>query len=494
MYNLGLDLGTSFIKAALTECSSGNVVNVVSQPSSEQKIKVFKDGWAEQDPEIWWKNTCLAIKNLISLTNINPSLISRIGISYQMHGLVLLDDNGNLIRDSIIWCDDRAVSVGKKAFIELGKEKCIDQLLNSPANFTASKLKWVKNNEKELYNRVYKFMLPGDYIAYRFSGKMTTTNMGLSEAIFWDFKKNKIADFLLKHYEIDNSLIPEIVSNFGFQCKLNKKGSSECGLVENIPIYYRAGDQPNNALSLNVLKPGEVAATAGTSGVLFAVTDNKKTNENERINNFLHVEVDNSTSIGKLLCINGAGIQYAKLKNKLNIESYEEMNKLSLKVGVGSEELTYLPFGNGSERMLNNINVGSSMFNFDKRVHNNAHLIRATLEGIAFAFVYGMQILINDGVKPSVVRAGNDNLFKSNVFGNTVSTLINTEIEIYDTTGAVGAARAVDLNNRNFNEFGKNIIENDFLKTFSPQSNLSDYKVAYDLWVEKLKLTLNKNI
>ena len=494
MYNLGLDLGTSFIKAALTECSSGNVVNVVSQPSSEQKIKVFKDGWAEQDPEIWWKNTCLAIKNLISLTNINPSLISRIGISYQMHGLVLLDDNGNLIRDSIIWCDDRAVSVGKKAFIELGKEKCIDQLLNSPANFTASKLKWVKNNEKELYNRVYKFMLPGDYIAYRFSGKMTTTNMGLSEAIFWDFKKNKIADFLLKHYEIDNSLIPEIVSNFGFQCKLNKKGSSECGLVENIPIYYRAGDQPNNALSLNVLKPGEVAATAGTSGVLFAVTDNKKTNENERINNFLHVEVDNSTSIGKLLCINGAGIQYAKLKNKLNIESYEEMNKLSLKVGVGSEELTYLPFGNGSERMLNNINVGSSMFNFDKKVHNNAHLIRATLEGIAFAFVYGMQILIKDGVKPSVVRAGNDNLFKSNVFGNTVSTLINTEIEIYDTTGAVGAARAVDLNNRNFNEFGKNIIENDFLKTFSPQSNLSDYKVAYDLWVEKLKLTLNKNI
>ena len=494
MYNLGLDLGTSFIKAALTECSSGNVVNVVSQPSSEQKIKVLKDGWAEQDPEIWWKNTCLAIKNLISLTNINPSLISRIGISYQMHGLVLLDDNGNLIRDSIIWCDDRAVSVGKKAFIELGKEKCIDQLLNSPANFTASKLKWVKNNEKELYNRVYKFMLPGDYIAYRFSGKMTTTNMGLSEAIFWDFKKNKIADFLLKHYEIDNSLIPEIVSNFGFQCKLNKKGSLECGLVENIPIYYRAGDQPNNALSLNVLKPGEVAATAGTSGVLFAVTDNKKTNENERINNFLHVEVDNSTSIGKLLCINGAGIQYAKLKNKLNIESYEEMNKLSLKVGVGSEELTYLPFGNGSERMLNNINVGSSMFNFDKRVHNNAHLIRATLEGIAFAFVYGMQILIKDGVKPSVVRAGNDNLFKSNVFGNTVSTLINTEIEIYDTTGAVGAARAVDLNNRNFNEFGKNIIENDFLKTFSPQSNLSDYKVAYDLWVEKLKLTLNKNI
>ncbi len=490
MYNLGLDIGTSFIKAALTECSSGNKVNLVSEPSSEQEIIICKDGWAEQNPEIWWKNTCLAIKNLISLNNINPSLISGIGISYQMHGLVLLDSKGNSLRNSIIWCDDRAVDIGKQAFTELGQIKCINQLLNSPANFTASKLKWVKNNENELYNKIYKFMLPGDYIAYRLSGKMTTTKTGLSEAMLWDYKNNSVADFLLKHYEIDSSLIPEIVPTFGFQCKLNKKGSSECGLLEDIPIYYRAGDQPNNALSLNVLKPGEIATTAGTSGVVFAVTDNVKTNESERINNFLHVNINNSISLGKLLCINGAGIQYAKLKNELNIDSYVEMNKLSSVVEVGSEQLTYLPFGNGSERMLNNINVGSNMLNFDINVHKKEHIIRATLEGIAFAFVYGMQILINDGVKPKVIRAGNDNLFKSKVFGDTISTLINTDIEIYETTGAIGAARAVDLRNGDFNKFGNNIIDNDFLKTFSPQSNLNDYKNAYNLWVEKLELTL----
>ena len=490
MYNLGLDIGTSFIKAALTECSSGNKVNLVSEPSSEQEIIVLKDGWAEQNPEIWWKNTCLAIKNLISLNNINPSLISGIGISYQMHGLVLLDSKGNSLRNSIIWCDDRAVDIGKQAFTELGQIKCINQLLNSPANFTASKLKWVKNNENELYNKIYKFMLPGDYIAYRLSGKMTTTKTGLSEAMLWDYKNNSVADFLLKHYEIDSSLIPEIVPTFGFQCKLNKKGSSECGLLEDIPIYYRAGDQPNNALSLNVLKPGEIATTAGTSGVVFAVTDNVKTNESERINNFLHVNINNSISLGKLLCINGAGIQYAKLKNELNIDSYVEMNKLSSVVEVGSKQLTYLPFGNGSERMLNNINVGSNMLNFDINVHKKEHIIRATLEGIAFAFVYGMQILINDGVKPKVIRAGNDNLFKSKVFGDTISTLINTDIEIYETTGAIGAARAVDLRNGDFNKFGNNIIDNDFLKTFSPQPNLNDYKNAYNLWVEKLELTL----
>ena len=490
MYNLGLDIGTSFIKAALTECSSGNKVNLVSEPSSEQEIIVCKDGWAEQNPEIWWKNTCLAIKNLISLNNINPSLISGIGISYQMHGLVLLDSKGNSLRNSIIWCDDRAVDIGKQAFTELGQIKCINQLLNSPANFTASKLKWVKNNENELYNKIYKFMLPGDYIAYRLSGEMTTTKTGLSEAMLWDYKNNSVADFLLKHYEIDSSLIPKIVPTFGFQCKLNKKGSSECGLLEDIPIYYRAGDQPNNALSLNVLNPGEIAATAGTSGVVFAVTDNVKTNESERINNFLHVNINNSISLGKLLCINGAGIQYAKLKNELNIDSYVEMNKLSSVVEVGSKQLTYLPFGNGSERMLNNINIGSKMLNFDINIHKKEHVIRATLEGIAFAFVYGMQILINDGVKPKVIRAGNDNLFKSKVFGETISTLINTDIEIYETTGAIGAARAVDLRNGDFNKFGNNIIDNDFLKTFSPQPNLNDYKNAYNLWVEKLELTL----
>ena len=490
MYNLGLDIGTSFIKAALTECSSGNKVNLVSEPSSEQEIIVLKDGWAEQNPEIWWKNTCLAIKNLISLNNINPSLISGIGISYQMHGLVLLDSKGNSLRNSIIWCDDRAVDIGKQAFTELGQIKCINQLLNSPANFTASKLKWVKNNENELYNKIYKFMLPGDYIAYRLSGEMTTTKTGLSEGMLWDYKNNSIADFLLKHYEIDSSLIPEIVPTFGFQCKLNKKGSSECGLLEDIPIYYRAGDQPNNALSLNVLKPGEIATTAGTSGVVFALTDNVKTNESERINNFLHVNINNSISLGKLLCINGAGIQYAKLKNELNIDSYVEMNKLSSVVEVGSKQLTYLPFGNGSERMLNNINIGSKMLNFDINIHKKEHVIRATLEGIAFAFVYGMQILINDGVKPKVIRAGNDNLFKSKVFGETISTLINTDIEIYETTGAIGAARAVDLRNGDFNKFGNNIIDNDFLKTFSPQPNLNDYKNAYNLWVEKLELTL----
>ena len=333
-------------------------------------------------------------------------------------------------------------------------------------------------------------MLPGDYIAYKLSGKINTTKSGLSEGIFWDYKKDKISTELLNYYGIKESIFPEIVPSFGYQCCVDEKGANDTGLTPNTPINYRAGDQPNNALSLNVLTPGQIAATAGTSGVIYAVSSNLLTSESERINNFIHVSNDDNLIIGKLLCINGAGIQYSKLKKDLNIESFDEMNEMSNIPPVGSSNLIYLPFGNGSERMLNNKNIGSKLINFDQNVHEDSFVIRSTLEGIAFAFVYGMQILIKDGVKPDNIRSGNDNLFRSNVFGETIATLLNLNIEIYETTGAIGASRAVDLHLGDFDKFGNNIIENDFLKNYYPQKNKFDYLNAYNLWLKELKLTL----
>jgi len=492
MYSVGLDIGTSFIKAALTKNSSGKLIDLVLEPSKEQAIISFKDGWAEQDPEVWWNNSCKAIKSLISKNNLNPNDITSLGISYQMHGLVLVDKDGKCLRKSIIWCDDRAVEIGKNAYVRLGEKYCTENLLNSPANFTASKLKWVKENEPEIYSKIHKIMLPGDYIVFKFSEKITTTVCGLSEGIFWDFKKNKISSALLKNFQIPISMIPEIVPSFGFQCNVSLNVKNECGLSENVCINYRAGDQPNNALSLNVLKPGQVAATAGTSGVIYAVTDQLKTSETERINNFMHVSPKKDQLIGKLLCINGAGIEYAKLKTKLDLDSYEIMNLFSEKSPIGSNNLIYLPFGNGSERMLNNKNVGSKLINYDKEKHTNSDLIRATLEGIAFAFVYGMKILIKDGVNPNLIRAGNDNLFQSSVFSETISTVLNIKIELYNTTGAIGASRASNLNVSNLEKFASNVDKNDYFKTYKPRANNYDYTNAYDRWLNELKLVLNK--
>jgi xylulokinase len=493
MYNLGLDIGSSSIKAALVEISTGKSLGVIQEPKEEMGMFAQKNGWAEQKPNDWWLHICNAIKNLKKQYNISRTQIKGIGISYQMHGLVLVDKNGKPLRKSIIWCDSRAVEIGNKAFANIGEEKCASQLLNSPANFTASKLKWVKENEPEIYNQVHKFMLPGDYIAYKFSNKINTTISGLSEGILWDFKKDTIADFLLENYGIDKTLIPEIVDTFGIQSLVDEEGEKESGIAAGTPIYYRAGDQPNNALSLNVFNPGEVAATGGTSGVVYAVTDSLSAKESSRVNNFAHVNYQkkSATRIGKLLCINGAGIQYRWLLNNLAVNSYEEMNNFASEIPVGSDGVCLIPFGNGAERMLNNQEIGTRIVNLNLNNHHKGHMCRAALEGIAFSFFYGMEILKSDGIQASVIRAGNDNLFRSEIFANTVATLIQQEIEIYNTTGAIGAARAANLHKGDFESFGKTIMDNDHVMTFMPFKDQKPYLEAYNNWKKELDLILN---
>ena len=493
-YYLGLDIGSSSIKTALVEISSGKSIGIVQEPKEEMSMFAQKNGWAEQNPNDWWLHICNAITKLKKQYNISRTQIKGIGISYQMHGLVLVDKKGNPLRKSIIWCDSRAVENGNKAFLKIGKKKCASQLLNAPGNFTASKLKWVKENEPEIYKQIYKFMLPGDYVAYKFSNKINTTISGLSEGIFWDFKNDTIADFLLDHYGIDKSLVPDIVDTFGVQSLVDEKGEEESGIASGTPIYYRAGDQPNNALSLNVFNPGEVAATGGTSGVVYAVTDSLSAKESSRVNNFAHVNYKKGATprIGKLLCINGAGIQYRWLLNNLAVSSYEEMNTLALEIPVGSDGVCLIPFGNGAERMLNNKEVGTRIVNMNLNNHHKGHMCRAALEGIAFSFVYGMEIMKSDGIKASVIRAGNDNLFRSEIFANTVATLIEQEIEIYNTTGAIGAARAANLHKGDFESFGKLIMDNDHVITFMPFKDKKPYLDAYKNWKKELELVLNK--
>lgn len=491
MYYIGYDIGSSSIKVALVEAKSGKKIVVLNEPQNEMEIVSLHPNWAEQDPEIWWEHICVATKRAIRESNIDAAKISGIGISYQMHGLVIVDEKCNPLRNAIIWCDSRAIEIGNKAFTEIGEQKCATHLLNSPGNFTASKLKWVKENEPAIYEKIYKYMLPGDFIASKLTGEITTTKNGLSEGMLWDYKENKVADWLLDYYGIDQSLTPTIVENFTNQGFVNEKASKESGLPTGISVVYRAGDQPNNALSLNVLNPGEVAATGGTSGVFYAVTDVVSEQKGTRVNNFVHVNYEIETPrIGKLLNINGAGIQYRWLRNNMGSETYESMNRKASKIGIGSDGVVVIPFGNGAERMFNNKNIGTHFLNLNLNTHTNAHLFRASLEGIAFSFVYGMEILKEDNATINVIRAGNDNLFRSEIFSNTVATLIGHEIEIYNTTGAVGAARAVGLTDGDFEKFGSSITKNDHVMTFMPLKNKEPYEEAYKKWKKELELIL----
>ena len=490
MQFIGLDIGSSAVKGSIIDGGTGRCLASATHPKGSFEISSPKKGWAEQDPDWWWASVQTIIRKLLSNTDVKKERIAGIGIAYQMHGLVAVDQDLRAVRPSIIWCDSRAVETGDKAFNETGREKCLSNLLNSPGNFTASKLKWVKDNEPKTFERIHKVMLPGDYIAMRLSGIPSTTVSGLSEGIMWDFQNHSLAGFLLSNMGLSEELIPSTVPTFSDDLKINQAIAEELGLPSGIPISYRAGDQPNNAFSLSVLKPGEVAATAGTSGVIYGVSDAIKYDPKSRVNTFAHVNYSKEQPLlGILLCVNGTGILNSWVNKFISkdVVSFEEMNSVASTVPIGSDGLTILPFGNGAERMLENKDLGSSIHNLNFNSHSDAHLFRASQEGIAFAFNYGLKIMKGTGISPAVIRAGRANMFLSDVFAQTLSNITNTCIQLYNTDGALGAARGAALGAK-FYKTDKDCFENlTVLKTIEPKPEvLDETKKAYQRWHDKL--------
>lgn len=489
-YFLGLDVGSSSVKASLVDIESGKCAATTFYPESEAPIIAIKSGWAEQEPQMWWDNAKLCIKKVKEMSGATADDIKAIGISYQMHGLVCVDKNLEVLRPSIIWCDSRAVPYGEKAFNGIGADKCLGHLLNSPGNFTAAKLAWVKENEPELYSKIYKFMLPGDYIAMKLSGTVNTTMSGLSEGILWDFKERKTADFVLDYYGIDTSLVPDIVPTFCVQSEVSAKAAAETGLKEGTPISYRAGDQPNNALSLNVFNPGEIASTAGTSGVVYGVLGNVGYDPKSRVNTFAHVNYTSEQDrLGVLLCINGTGILNAWTKRTVAPEgiSYAEMNDLAAGVPIGSEGLSVIPFGNGAERVLENRETGCSIHGINFNKHTKAHIIRAAQEGIVFSFCYGMEIMGQMGMDISKIHAGKANMFLSKLFRDTLAGVSGATIELYETDGSVGAAKGAGLGCGYYKDNNEAFSSLEKLAVIEPDEKLRpEYLAAYAAWKERL--------
>lgn len=483
------------MKASIVNGATGKCEASAFFPKQEMKITALQPGWAEQAPELWWENLKLAIREVLDASRVKPAAIDSIGISYQMHGLVVVDKNRKVLRPSIIWCDSRAAVYGNQAFAGLGEEACLSNLLNSPGNFTASKFKWVKEQEPELYGRIDKIMLPGDYIAMKLSGEIQTTVSGLSEGILWNFRENALADSLMNYYGFDRSFIPEIVPTFSVQSVVNKEAAAELGLAEGTKISYRAGDQPNNALSLNVLNPGEIATTAGTSGVVYGVSGEVKYDPLSRVNTFAHVNHSGEAArLGVLLCINGTGILNSWLNKNVGNKafSYQEMNDLAATVAIGSEGVTILPFGNGAERVLQNKNIGATISGMGFNTHTNAHLFRAAQEGIVFSFQYGMEIMESIGIRAQVIRAGKANMFLSPVFRETLAGVSGATIELYDTDGSVGAARGAGIGSGFYASAKEAFSSLQKLETVYPDSSKKQaYEAAYQNWKEQLNKQIN---
>ncbi len=497
MLLLGIDAGSSSIKASILDGESGECLVSAFMPEKEMDIVAEKPGWAEQDPMMWWKNLKLAVIKCTSAIGKQALQIGAIGISYQMHGLVAVDHALNPLRRSIIWCDSRAVEYGKKAFESLGKEFCLSHLLNSPGNFTAAKLAWVKENEPDIFARIYKIMLPGDFLAMMLTGELKTSFTGLSEGIFWDFERNEISNELLNYFGFDISIFPEAVPSFSIQGYLKKNIAGELGLPAGIPVSYRAGDQPNNALSLNVLSHGEVAATAGTSGVIYGVTDVKKFDPFSRVNTFLHVNHSSiNTRLGVLLCINGTGILNSWVRKTAgNGLSYNEMNNMAAKVKPGSEGVIILPFGNGAERILNNKNIDAKIEGLNFNIHNQTHLFRAAQEGIAFSFRYGLDIMKETGIEAEIMRAGNANMFLSPVFREVLANITGSVIVLYNTDGSLGAARGAGIGCGFFKSEKEAFSGLKTVGVTEPDANMTKcYNEVYSTWKYKLEETLRDNL
>ena len=491
MYLLGYDIGSSSVKASLVNAETGKCVASAFYPKTEAPIIAVRQGWAEQDPQMWWDNLKLATHAVLVESGADARDIKAIGISYQMHGLVCVDKDQQVLRPAIIWCDSRAVSYGQRAFETLGKDVCLGHLLNSPGNFTASKLAWVKENEPDIYAKIYKIMLPGDYIAMRLSGEICTTVSGLSEGMFWDFRENRVARFLMDYYGFDESLIADIRPTFAEQGRVSAIASQELGLPEGVPITYRAGDQPNNALSLNVFNPGEIASTAGTSGVVYGVNGSVNYDPKSRVNTFAHVNhTAEQTRLGVLLCINGTGILNSWIKRNVAPQgiSYNDMNDLAAQAPIGSAGISILPFGNGAERVLEDRETGCSIHGVNFNVHDRRHLIRAAQEGIVFSFKYGIDVMEGMGISVKKIHAGHANMFLSPIFRQTLAGVTGATIELYDTDGSVGAAKGAGIGAgiyRDHNEAFATLEKLEVIETV--EADRQAYADAYGRWKSYLE-------
>lgn len=491
MLLLGFDIGSSSVKAALVDTGTGHVLGVTRHPETEMPISSPLNGYAEQNPEDWWLAACQATRKLLAQTGASAGDIGGIGIGYQMHGLVCVDKDGQVLRPAIIWCDSRAVAQGQQAFEAIGEAYCLNHYLNSPGNFTASKLGWVRRWEPRIFEKIYKIMLPGDYIAYRMTGEMATTITGLSEGILWDFQKEKVATEVMRHFGFPDDILPDIVPVFSRQGVLSGKACEEIGLPAGIPVCYRAGDQPNNALALNVLRPGEVAATGGTSGVVYAVSSEPVFDSRVRVNSFAHVNYTPENPLtGILLCINGTGSAYRWARQSFGHQaySYDELEKMAATVPAGSDGLLAHPFGNGAERMLGNKNPGATFSGIQFNRHEARHFYRAILEGIACSFMYGIEAMREMEIPIKVLRVGADNLFQSDVFTQTLASMAHTRIELRSTTGAAGAAFAAGVAAGAYSDIGEAMQESPVLHTVEPDENKwSQYRDLYRRWKRNLR-------
>jgi xylulokinase len=405
MYFLGIDVGTGGTRALVID-QSGSVVSSASeehQPFASPQI-----GWAEQDPTDWWRASGVAVSHALRQGSVRAEQIACVGFSGQMHGAVLLDAQGSVVRPALIWCDVRTEKQAQELTSLIGAER-LRQLTCNPAltNFTLTKCLWVRENEPENWSRVCSLMLPKDYVRFRLTGERATDLADASGTLLLDVANRRWSQQILDFVQMDRSLLPALYESPEICGQISEAGATATGLIAGTPVVAGAGDQAANAIGIGVVSPGAVSATIGTSGVVLAATNLPALDPEGRVHTFCHGMANRWLVMG---VTQAAGLSLRWFRDQFGManghrESYEDLTAEAAKIPAGAEGLLWAPYLMGERTPYLDANARAMLVGLTAS-HTRAHVIRAILEGVAFSLRDTFTIFEQIAVPVKTIRLG----------------------------------------------------------------------------------------
>lgn len=444
-YLIGIDIGTSGTKTVLFDTR----MKVVCDATYSYPLYQVKNGWAEQNPQDWADASIKGLKSVLEQSKINNNDIAGIGLSGQMHGLVMLDKDKKVLRKSIIWCDQRTSKEAKEITDKVGKEKLISITANpSMTGFTLAKLLWVKNNEPQVYNKCKHILLPKDYVRYILTDSLATEVSDAGGMQLMDIKNRCWSDEILKTFDISDQMLPKLYESHEISGYINYNTAAITGLKEGTAVVGGAGDQAASAIGNGVVREGTVSQTLGSSGVIFACTDKPLIDPMGRVHTLCHA-IPNMWHIMSVTQGCGLSLKWFKdnfcgeeveIAEKTNGDVYDVLFEKANKLPVGSENLIFLPYLMGERSPHMDENARGVFFGLSN-IHTKSHLFRSVAEGVTFSQRECFEIIASLGITPSEIRVGGGGS-KSKVWLQMLADNMNVKVETLNTkeTGAMGVA------------------------------------------------------
>jgi xylulokinase len=441
MYVLGIDVGTGGTRALILD-AQGHVIS--SATEEHEAFASPQIGWAEQQPEDWWRACGIAVQKALAAANLDGSRIACVGFSGQMHGAVMLDDADRVVRPALIWCDVRTEKQCRDLTLKIGAERLI-QLTCNPAlpNFTLTKFLWVRENEPGNWDRVRSVMLPKDYVRFRLTGSRAIDVADASGTLLLDVANRCWSREVLEAAEMDNSLLPALYESPDVCGEISEIGAAATGLKAGTPVVAGAGDQAAGATGMGIVAPGAVSATIGTSGVVFAATDRPALDARGRLHTFCHAVPGRWHVMG---VTQAAGLSLRWFRDRFGAgtddgrDPYERLTAEAARVPAGCDGLLWAPYLMGERTPHLDPNARGALVGLTAS-HTREHIVRAILEGVAFSLRDSFTLFEEMKVPVKNIRLGGGGA-RSALWRQIQADIYGHEVEIVEAEegAAYGAA------------------------------------------------------